>query len=452
MAWRDDLLLDGKASFRGVEFLVKSSGRTVGRRTVVHEFPGKKFPTVEDMGAATGRNTLTAYVVGPSYLAERNELYKAFKKAGPGVLVHPYWGTMVVTVDGPVRINETPDEGGVARFVLAVVESGEETELTVTPDTVAEVEAAADAVEASVAEDFEDVWATSSGDTSGGVPVVSISEAVREAAQDLIDGVNGVVSVLNSVNGKINAVMNTVDAIGDAITALGDTAAAIILTPSNLANSIADIGTDLFESVRTVGAAWDSYFVDAESAGSIAGNPITAAAGGTAASGLRRVDLALSTFTELSKFGDDQAPVESTTPSRRTQSDNQDAFREFTRGSFVAEACRSVANMPMGSYDQAQDAQDALGEGIDALLDVASDESYSALVDLRAAVMRHLSSASAALPRVVKYTPAQGVPALVLAHRLYTDSTRDTDIIDRNDVRNPLSIPGGAELEVLTDV
>lgn len=452
MAWRDDLLLGGKASFRGVEFFVKSSARTVGRRTVVHELPGKRLPSVEDMGAATGRDTLVAYLLGSDYLTERNRLYKAFQKAGPGVLVHPYWGTMVVTVEGPVRINETTDEGGMARFTLAVVESGEETELTVTPDTVAEVEAAADAVEASITEDFLDVWAVSSGDLAGGVTIASISEFVRDAAQGLIDGVNGVVSVLNSVNGRINAVMNTVDSVGDAITALGDTAAAIILTPASLVSSVIDIGRDMLEVSRTVGAAWDSYFVDGESAGSIAGSPTTSPFGGTAASGRRRTELQLSIFEEATAFGEDLAPVDRSTPGREIQADNQEGFIELTRGAFVAEACRSIANTPMGSYDQAKNAQDVIGEGIDNLLDVVSDESYSALVDLRAAITRHLSNASASLPRVVSYTPPEGVPALVLAHRLYADSTRDIDIIDRNDIRNPLSIPGGAELEVLSDV
>jgi prophage DNA circulation protein len=43
------------------------------------------------------------------------------------------------------------------------------------------------------------------------------------------------------------------------------------------------------------------------------------------------------------------------------------------------------------------------------------------------------------------------LPALVIAQHLYGDSLRETEIIDRNDVRNPCRVPGGVELEVLSD-
>lgn len=47
MSWTDRLQ---PASFRGVAFKVDGDDLQIGRRTVVHEYPGRDTPSVEDMG------------------------------------------------------------------------------------------------------------------------------------------------------------------------------------------------------------------------------------------------------------------------------------------------------------------------------------------------------------------------------------------------------------------
>jgi prophage DNA circulation protein len=441
MTWRDDLFLEGKGSFRDVEFFVRRADRSSGRRTVTHEFPGRDQPMVEDLGEAARNVSLEAYVIGPDYMVQRNRLWQAFREPGPGPLVHPYWGRMTVTVVGKIRISETTEEGGMARFTLTVVEGGEDVAPSVTPDTEAAVEQAADEAVEALTDDLEEEWT-----------VTGVIEAVRDAAQALIDGVNGVTSVLNQVKGKVNAVMNIVDEVGDSITALGDAAASLILLPRQLASSIQEIAQDLNSSVDSVTDAWDSYFTDDETAGSIAGTPETSPIGSTPATGSHRGEVLMTIFRDGVAYGSEFLAVDETTPQREAEAGNQDAMTAFMRGVSTIEACRSAAKIPFGSYNQAVAVRDELAEQLDLLIDVANDISYNALVELRSAVTRHLTNASADLPRVISYTPATALPALVIAHQLYGNSKRDIDIIDRNDLRNPCIVGGGTELEVLSNV
>lgn len=440
MSWRDLLHLDGRGSFRGVEFFVKRSDRTVGRRTVVRQFPGRNVPQFEDLGEQARTGTLEAFLVGPDYMGPRNELLKAFRTAGPGPLVHPYWGRLTIVVTSPVTLQETVEEGGMARFTLSFTEAGEIAEPAEIPDTKQETSTAVDAAAESATNDFEEGWT-----------VEGVTEAVRDAAEVLVSGVNSAVSTLNTVNGQINAALNQVDAVGEAIQALSDQAASLILAPRSLVAAIQDIYTDILQGIYVLDAGWAGYFTDEESPDAVAGDPSTAPTGGTPASGSQRVRLLLSAFRDAVAYGDDLAAVPTGTPSREAEAGNQDSFVQLFQTVATIETCRAAIELPFSSYDQAVEVRDELTEKLDELSETADDESYNALVDLRASVSKHLTRAASVLPRIIPYTPAVTLPALVLAHQIYGDATQEADIIDRNGIRNPCEVGGGIELEVLSD-
>src|SRR5262245_27796266 len=119
MTWREDLrriAIDGRelvgASFRGAPFLVESSERSGGRRVVVHEFPLRDEPFVEDLGKRGSVFRVDGYVIGDDYLTQRDALLAALEdESGPGELVHPYHGVRrAVCVNLGVR--ETRSDGG----------------------------------------------------------------------------------------------------------------------------------------------------------------------------------------------------------------------------------------------------------------------------------------------------------------------------------------------------
>lgn len=119
--WRERLR---PPSFRGAGFHVASDGRAGGRRLAPREFPKRDSPLVEDMGRAMRRWTISGYVIGDFYQAERDRLIDALEQEGPGLLIHPAMGEALVHA-GPYSVTETVDKGGMAIFEMAFLESGQ---------------------------------------------------------------------------------------------------------------------------------------------------------------------------------------------------------------------------------------------------------------------------------------------------------------------------------------
>ena len=137
MPWRDNLV---RASFRGVPFHVNDTDAPVaGRRLVVHEYPGRDEPFVEDLGRRTKAWTIEAFVVGEDYARTRDRLIEACDVAGPGELVHPYLGSLQVQCRA-CSVSERTREGRMARFSLEFVESGANQFPTSTTNTTDVVE------------------------------------------------------------------------------------------------------------------------------------------------------------------------------------------------------------------------------------------------------------------------------------------------------------------------
>ncbi|WP_338317914.1 DNA circularization N-terminal domain-containing protein, partial [Escherichia coli] len=120
--WRDNLY---DASFRGVPFSVESDEGVFGRRVQVHEYPNRDKPYTEDLGRATRRLTINAYLVGDDYAEQRDRLITAIETAGPGTLIHPQFGEMQGCIDGQVTVSHSGTEGRMCRVSFQFVESGE---------------------------------------------------------------------------------------------------------------------------------------------------------------------------------------------------------------------------------------------------------------------------------------------------------------------------------------
>jgi prophage DNA circulation protein len=120
MSLSDDLR---PASFRGVPFGVLDASDGRGRNTVIHEFPLRDKVYVEDLGRAQRTVRLTAFVVGPDYAARRDALTAALEEEGPGTLVHPWLGSLTVSLVSPAEIKHSAADGGLVTFSLQFTES-----------------------------------------------------------------------------------------------------------------------------------------------------------------------------------------------------------------------------------------------------------------------------------------------------------------------------------------
>lgn len=470
----------GGGSFRGKPFFVREANSQVGRRTQVHEFPGSDVATVDDMGKKVRRFKLECYTLGSNWNDNRDDLVKEFETAGPGRLIHPFWGTYTVTVDGPVDINESYEFGGMAKFTLTVVEAGVLAAPTMALDTANGVLNAASGLVSSVSAAMAAVFA-----------VAGFASTVVAAA---INAVNAVTQTLNSIKGKINAVMATIDSIGDAITSFASVVTQLILLPGQLANQLSALVNDVIGSAQSIGSAWDSYFASGETPGGTVSttvapsdaSPASADArakfvtqlakelyAGTTVGGLYNVtpglvnppstNVTIDPVTGIpTPMGGAFAPTPGTvivnnvitgnTPNLVQQQINTLAIQQLVQASGTAALAAASVALPFGSAAGAIAMMNTVVEQVDFLTQTVTDDAvYAALVQLRAAVVQHLSFTAMNLPAIITYTPPQTLPALVLSQQLYATPDMAEDLIARNNITDPSMAAGGVTLEILVN-
>jgi len=418
MSWRDKLR---KASFRGVEFLTLEHGGEFGRRSVTHEYPLRDKPYVEDLGRKARTISIEAFVLataanGFTYIPGRDALIAAIEQSGPGVLVHPTLGELRVSVTD-CRLSEKTTEGGLARFALSFVESGEVTFPNASANTPAIVNSRADAAEASITEDFSKKF------------------NVKALPAFVSDSAIGTLTSATSLMGNLpKLVPMAKDALADFLPGLSTLTASLpslIQVPGQLAqNLLSQIG-----AVRGLAANPLELF------GVSARDPMN--------------DLKM--LRKLFDFGSPGtstavASVPQTTPSRIQQAANQQAITDLVQRAAVVSAVRATSEKDFTVFQDAASVRSELADRLDDLMLSASDDDvYRSLVDLRTAMVSDLTARGADLARLVSYTPAGTLPALTIAYDLYGDALRDADIVVRNRVAYPGFIMGGRPLQVLAD-
>lgn len=225
MSWRDRYTPGGR--FRTADFWVETDELEFGRRVVIHEFPLQNNPLYEDLGRRARKFSINVFVLGADYDFARNRLIDEIEKPGPGVLVHPYLGTMKVVVT-EAKKTETTREGGMARFTLTCVEAGDISFNFEQPDTPEVVEADADKTIAETILEFGENFNTVS------------------QAQEFVEAVQ------TSIEDALNALETVVSGVTDPITSL-------IRTPAELASKLAGTLGNLRNSLGNPRRALDIY-------------------------------------------------------------------------------------------------------------------------------------------------------------------------------------------------
>ncbi len=430
MTWRENLHLEGRGSFRRAEFFVDSADSSVGRTSVVHRFPGRDFPKVEDLNRAPREFKLVCYVLGEEYHVARDKLRVEFEKLGSGQLVHPYWGEFKVAVTSPVRIRETVQEGGLARFDLDVVE------VTDSKITIATVDKEPDvAIKADAALDEAKTELESTFNLTGAI------ESVRTAAVSVIQTAT---QNIRSARAPANAAINLVDDVGSAIDDLESQAATLVTAPGALADSIKDV------LAKVMGGLAKLEQVTADLIA--AGQKGVEAVDGSVFFDDFRAERALEVFVKLTENGDALQTVQDT---GSTQSDieiaNQAALVRIYQVTGAIESARAFSIFAFDSRDKAIEIRDVVATELDALAEVSEDNLYGKLVDLRASLTTHLSEVATALPDILDVTLPVTQPSLVLAYDLYGSIALEGDLIARNNVANPMQVPGSVVLKVVAN-
>lgn len=398
-AWRDQLQT---ASFRDVEFFVDSHETALGRRVQVHEFPQRDKPFAEDLGRKARTITLTAYVIGPSYMAARDKLAAAIEQPGNGKLIHPYLGEMQCAVTD-CRLSESTAEGGKAAFSISLVEAGANLFTTSSESTAATVTARADFTSDKVQSAF------AARHNVQGKPAF-VAQASGSIFRQALSGIQSAVGLVRGA-----------------------------------ADQVAELQRDIDTQRRDL---TDLIYAPASAAQALVGN-IKALVRGVAETPADALSLARALY----RFGAELPTVVPATTSRKAQAANQAELLRLVRLTALAEGARAAARVEFDSYQAATAARDELVDGFsDAMEQVdISDEVYDALRDLRSAVVRDIAARGADLARLVTWSPAATLPSLAIAQQLYADAEREPELVTRNRVRHPLFVAGSAPLEVLVN-
>jgi prophage DNA circulation protein len=393
--WRERLT--GIAKFRGVAFYVSMAERTGGHRGPDHEYPGSNDPPYsEDLGLDGRTFPVEGYVVGLDYLTARDELLNALEEPGSGELIHPTYGTRRV-IARKWRVRESKAEGGWAQFSIEFHEtSTKPTQPSARTDGSVQVLQSAATAETSVTATFEALYSEAATLRGGAASVI---EGAAEAVGEVLDAVHLPAQAAADLRGLI------LDAQAEAVI---------------LAGSAADIVETQVEITLAL----------AEALAESATNPVAE-------------------ILKLYDFDPGERP-RATTAARVIERANYDALKRMTQRLVLIRAATLAIGQSFESYDDAVTARARICDLIDEQAEIVADDTYQALLQLRADLVRAVPGESTALPRIVRHTPAAVLPSLVLAHRLYGDLEAEADLVARNRIRHPGFVPAGEELELLS--
>ena len=126
--WTDRLY---RASWRGIPFAVTAGQSRFGRKTAVHEYPFRDTVWVEDIGRGTRRLTVTGFIVenslvygGGDVLYQKQQMIGAAETPGPGRLIHPTLGEMMVALI-EFEVDESTDNGRSFGLRFGFVDAGQ---------------------------------------------------------------------------------------------------------------------------------------------------------------------------------------------------------------------------------------------------------------------------------------------------------------------------------------
>lgn len=396
MAWKDNLR---EASFRGFKFLVKTSQLATGRRAVQHEYPNRETPYTEDLGRAARAYEIEGHLVGDDYFAAKKRILEVFEKAGPGELIHPYYGSVFVQVSD-VNVSESTLEGAIAVFSVKFLEAGNNSFPKGTNDKGAVLQQNVLGALANIKKDFDDNFSIA------GMPAFAINSAraLIAKAQETFDSSTKIFSdIAEGVAEAAFATRNLIAETND-----------LLQSPSVLSQRLLDsfsLMEDAISSNKSKTKAHESFY----------------------------------------KFSGDEE-VDGDTPFRIREKENEATFKNFMRRVAAVKSSQTAIVSDYASFNEAEEARvkitDVIEEQIRAIDDVNSDL-WQSMVDVNSSIVVALPDVDADLPSLKEKTLEKDDVSLLLVYDQFEKIDNEKDIIDRNNIRHPGFISSGTTLEIL---
>ncbi|BEV15149.1 DNA circularization N-terminal domain-containing protein [Herbaspirillum sp. DW155] len=435
-----------QASYGGLPFGVISSSAGVGRRVVVHEYPERDEVWVEDLGKRARRFGVIGFLLqndlvykGGAVIQQRDRLVdileKRFDQTNPGLqLVHPTMGTLNNVCCINCDIQEHTEHGGYFEIRFDFIVSGARKYPVSATSTEGQVASAADAVKSASLIDY---LANIAAAVKKGAAVVkqAISTAVGWYTQAL-GLVNDVRRVFKSVSTLAGNLGNLFGGANNGYSGSNAKAANGVTAAQLLAKDTAKRAAVIQAGAVLAGAA---------------ASPADGAALSAAASALAQALLATASdpadgvrlLSQLSQY----QPSAPTTSSQTGQAmaSMQSAVGALMRRTALAELASATSSYQPASSEDAIAVRNQVSSLIENEIQIAGDsgddETYVALIGLRAAVIDDLNTRGAQLASVTEFSFSTPMNALALAQRLYRDPSRASELISQAAPIHPAFMP-----------
>lgn len=399
------------ASYKGMPFFVEKDNESGSRRIVKHEFPMRDFPFLEDLGEGCREYEVTAYVASDAADADAASVIAACATRGPGTLVLPTHGPIIVRCTEFER-DRTKDKHGYIALTLKFTRDGASSALV------------------SVANLANMVFVTA--ETTALQAALSFAQDTITAAQPdyvvdaAVNGVQDNASALEAIRTSTPVDPDVSAAQTIEIQAIFDAAPTITETPV--------VGAGVYAT--TAGQANNSPAVDL-------GARVVASA--RALSAGMPADNAVSQFEDL--FTSAQVEVTApiyVTPGTLQEAANAAAAMQLLRMSALLSYSEAIARIVLTDRPTAITLRANVSEYFEGELVVvnAADIALAnAIMALRDSVINYLSRAVLDLAPIITVEANLVMPSLFWAYRLYQDPTRSTELASRNEIAHPSFMP-----------
>ncbi|WP_460094157.1 DNA circularization protein [Pseudomonas sp. S2_B03] len=403
MNWRDRLL---PASFRGVGFWIDQAKTPVGRKGQLHEYPQRDLPFFEDLGQQAKTHDLTAFIIGPDCLEQRDKLLKALEQ-GRGELVHPWLGRLQVKV-GECDMTHTRQDGGLVTFALKFYPDQPLPFPTATVSTQKVLLAKADGLLGSAVARFEQamtlIKAARIGITNLRNSLTGVYEVIKEQLKPLIEQYRQITELVKAVKELPKEVAAEFKGL------LGDIKELKAFAKEGYRGVIADVSQQL-EAIRKADA------------------PKITTGKDTNAAAQAMADLVQDTLIVKVAQWVASMPVATR------------ALQLPSTPTVAQQAHQQVTRPEVPATDDLQALQKDLVEALQGAKNKADPEHYQAISDVQDALVAHLKAVASSGVRLVSKSFQESLPALVIAYKQFGDATRVTEVVQRNGVTNPLYLP-----------
>ncbi|MFZ4807465.1 MAG: DNA circularization N-terminal domain-containing protein [Hyphomicrobiaceae bacterium] len=398
------------ASFRGASFYVESDQIETGRRLVIHEFPHKDLPYVEDLGRKANKIQVTGYVLGDQADQAEKSLRGACERRGAATLSLPLERLKAHCED--CRRDFAKDKQGHVAFTMVFVRDGS---------------------------------------AAGPFPAAFLADLVRTDALAIRIPLAGMF-LARFATLTLPGFVRDAAAVGirDVATTLDIVARALPLDSSKgppLFRAIQSIYSNA-ETLADVGARGDryadrTYVQEAETR--LEAGYVTAVA--DVLSGLREAAAAVDVITAFEPLLTYELTTEgpAITAGRQQEATNAAAIASVVRIEALGQYASAVVSRPYTDRRTAIQARADAAERFDAelarLAGWRAHEISVTLDGLRGRTVEHLTREITDLAPVLSVGSEVSMPSLWWAFRLYGDATRAGELAERNRIKHPSFMP-----------